>query len=234
MEALLDFARGPLFRLTFALMALGLARILILDIWGVLEAYRKAGDKTIPWRLVARRTFEWLVPVKRVFHHRPVYSTFSILFHIGLLAVPIFLFAHVELWKAVLGFGWVVLPRLAADVLTVVTVIAGLALFVGRVASRNARFISRKQDYFWPLVLLIPFVTGFICANMEISAATYQFFMLVHILSGELIFVLIPFTKIAHCVIMPLSQLIITLAWKFPARVDDDVCTTLGKKGAPV
>jgi hypothetical protein len=33
---------------------------------------------------------------------------------------------------------------------------------------------------------------------------------------------------------MPLSQFIINLAWRFPAQVDDDVCTTLGKKGAPV
>jgi nitrate reductase gamma subunit len=58
--------------------------------------------------------------------------------------------------------------------------------------------------------------------------------MLVHVLSGELIFVLLPFTKIAHCVLMPLSQLVSTLAWKFPARVDEDVAETLDKKGAPV
>ncbi|MEW5993551.1 MAG: hypothetical protein AB1744_04055 [Candidatus Zixiibacteriota bacterium] len=234
MEAFLDFARGPLFRLTFALMTLGLARILILDIWGAIEAYRKAGDKTMPWKLVAARTFEWLVPVKRVVHHRPLYSIFSIIFHIGLLLAPIFLFAHIELWRGVLGFGWPALPPLWADVLTVSTVVAALLLFLGRVASRNARFLSRRQDYFWPLLLIAPFVTGFVCANTSISPWSYQFFMLVHVLSAELIFLLIPFTKIAHCVIMPLSQLIITLAWKFPARVDDDVCTTLDKKGAPV
>jgi nitrate reductase gamma subunit len=69
---------------------------------------------------------------------------------------------------------------------------------------------------------------------MTVSPAAYQFFMLVHVLSSELIFVLIPFTKITHCIIMPFSQFVMTIAWKFPARVDDDVCTTLGKKGAPV
>ena len=58
--------------------------------------------------------------------------------------------------------------------------------------------------------------------------------LLVHVLSAELIFILIPFTKIAHCVLMPLSQFISNLAWKFPANTDEDVCTTLNKKGAPV
>jgi nitrate reductase gamma subunit len=234
LEAFLDFAKGPLFRLTFALMALGLARILILDIWGAVEAYRKAGDKVFPWRLAIARSFEWLVPIKRVWHHRPIYSLISILFHIGLLLVPIFLFAHVELWRDTLGFGWVTLPEFWADLLTLTTIAGGLALFIGRVFSRNASFLSRKQDYLWPLLLSIPFATGYLCANTTISPASYQFFMLLHVLSAELIFVLIPFTKIAHCVIMPLSQFIINLAWRFPAQVDDDVCTTLGKKGAPV
>jgi hypothetical protein len=58
--------------------------------------------------------------------------------------------------------------------------------------------------------------------------------MLLHVLSAELIFVLLPFTKIAHCVIMPLSQFVITLAWKFPANTDEDVVVTLNKKGEPV
>jgi len=58
--------------------------------------------------------------------------------------------------------------------------------------------------------------------------------MLVHILSANLIFLLIPFTKIAHCVLMPLSQVICTLAWKFPPDTDDDIATTLNKKGDPV
>ena len=80
----------------------------------------------------------------------------------------------------------------------------------------------------------MPFVTGYVCANLGVSAGVYRACMLVHILSGELIFVLLPFTKIAHCVLMPLSQMVGTLAWKFPAAVDEDVTTTLNKKGAPV
>jgi nitrate reductase gamma subunit len=234
LEGILDFARGPLFRLTFALMVLGLLRILILDISGLIEAYSKAGDKKVPWGSAFKKTINWLVPFNRAARNRPFYSLFSILFHVGLILVPLFLFAHVELWKGSLGFGWITLSKDLADILTVTTIVFGILLFIGRAASRESRFISRKQDYFWPLLLIIPFVTGFLCANMALSPQVYQVSMLIHVLSGELIFILLPFTKIAHCVIMPLSQFIITVAWRFPPETDEDIVITLNKKGEPI
>jgi nitrate reductase gamma subunit len=234
MDALLDFARGPLFRLSFAIMALGLLRILILDIWGIVEALHKTDDKKIPWKLVSMRTLEWFIPVRRVFTNRPIYSLLSILFHVGLLLAPIFLFAHIQLWRSVLGFGWPALPKMWADILTVLTIVTALSLFIGRVASRTSSHISRKQDYLWPLILMVPFLTGFLCANIGLVPGVYRLSLLIHILTGELIFVLIPFTKIAHCVIMPFSQLVATVAWKFPPNTDEAVSTTLNKKGVPV
>ena len=234
MESWLEFARGPLFRLSFAILILGLLRILFLDIWGAYKAYRKAGDKSMPWKLILNRSMEWLFPVKRVAHNRPVYSIFSILFHIGLILVPIFLFAHVKLWKRSVGISWMTLPYNLAYWLTVSTIVFAIALIIGRIFNKSSSFISRKQDYLWPVLLLIPFITGFVCANLNVDPKSYQFFMLMHVLSGDLIFVLIPFTKIAHCVLMPLSQVVCTLAWKFPPNTDEDICTTLNKKGAPV
>lgn len=234
MESWLDAAKGPLFRLCFAIMILGLIRIFLLDIWGAYKAYRKAGDKTMPWKLIFSRSMEWIFPVKRIGHNRPFYSVISILFHVGLLLVPLFLFAHVQLWKESLDVGWITLPYQWAFWLTLSTIFFALALFIGRLLNKSSSFISRKQDYFWPLILLIPFVTGFVCAHLSVHPQTYQTFMLIHVLSGDLIFVLIPFTKIAHCVLMPLSQVVCTIAWKFPPETDESVCATLNKKGAPV
>jgi nitrate reductase gamma subunit len=232
--ALIDFAGGPLFRFCFALMVLGLLRILILEVWGAVEAHRRAGDPKMPWGLAIRRTLQWLFPVKRGLNQRPIYSVISIIFHVGLILVPLFLYAHVQLWKGALGFGWFTLSEPLADVLTVTTIIGAVALLIGRIGSRTSRFLSRKQDYLWPLLLLVPFVTGYVCANLGVGAGAYQTFMLIHILAGNLILLLLPFTKIAHCVLMPFSQFVMTIAWRFPAETDDKVCTTLGKKGAPV
>lgn len=234
MESWLEFARGPLFRLCFAIMILGLVRIFFLDIWGIIKAYRKAGDKNMPWKLIISRGLEWFFPVNKVARNRPVYSIFSVLFHIGLLIVPIFLFAHVNLWQDSVGIYWPTIPYSWAFWLTLSTIVFAVALLIGRLFNKSSSFLSRKQDYLWPLLLLIPFVTGFVCAHLNVNPGTYQFFMLMHVLAGNLIFILIPFTKIAHCVLMPLSQVVCTIAWKFPPNTDEDVCTTLNKKGAKV
>ncbi len=234
MDSMLEFARGPLFRLSLAVMLFGLVRIIALDLIAAISAYRQAGDKTLPWGFIVRRTLQWFFPVNRVTTRRPVYSILSMLFHVGLLLVPILLFAHVELWRSVIGFGWLTLPKAWADWLTIATIVCAILLVALRIASRESRFLSRKQDYLWPLLLLIPFATGYICANLGVSPFVYRLSMLVHILAGELIFILLPFTKIAHCVLMPYSQLISNLAWKFPPDTDDALCTTLNKKGAPV
>jgi nitrate reductase gamma subunit len=234
LQDLLEFARGPLFRLTFLIMLLGLARILILDIWEAVQAHKRAGDKSLQWGAAIARTVQWLFPVKRGFTQRPIYSLISIIFHIGLILVPVFLFAHNQLWQASTGVSWWTMPDTWADILTITTIITGIALFIGRVGSSTARALSRRQDYIWPLLLITPFITGYVCANSGLGPATYQAMMLLHILSSEMILVLLPFTKVAHCVLMPLSQFIISLAWKFPARVDEDICETLHKKGAPV
>ncbi len=234
MDALLEFARGPLFRFSLAVMLLGLVRVVALDMVAAYLAWRKAGDKDIPWAFILKKTVQWIFPVNRVMVNRPFYSVFSILFHVGLLVVPLFLFAHVELWKGVLGFGWITLPKALADWLTISTIVFATALIIGRIFHKASRFISRKQDYLWPIVLLVPFVTGLICANMTVEPTTYKIAMLMHVLSADIIFILLPFTKIAHCVLFVFSQLISSLAWKFPPTVDDDVATTLHKKGAPV
>ena len=164
----------------------------------------------------------------------PMNQLISILFHIGLLIVPLFLFAHVQLWKESLGFGWITLPYQWAYWLTISTIVFAIALLIGRMFNKSSSFLSRKQDYLWPLILLVPFITGFVCAHLNVSPQSYQTFMLIHVLAGDIIFVLIPFTKIAHCVLMPLSQIVCTIAWKFPPETDAAVCITLNKKGAKV
>ena len=234
MQSVMDFVAGPLFRLTFAIMLLGLLRIFALTVWGVLQAYHEAGDKTLPIKLILGNTIGWLVPVFRLWKTRPIYSFISFVFHIGLILVPIFLLGHIQLWRDSIGFAWPALSNNLADILTIITMIAAVALFLGRITSRNARFISRPQDFIWPLLLAVPFVTGYVCNNAGISASLYQWLMLVHMLSAELIFVMIPFTKIAHCVLVPLSQLVSNLGWKFPARSGEALAETLGKKEMPI
>jgi nitrate reductase gamma subunit len=232
-EAWLEFGRGPLFRLCFALMVFGLLRILILTAISMWEAYDRSPDKILPWRELTAKTFGWLLPFRTLWRKRPVYSVISFLFHIGILLVPPFLAAHILLWNGALGLAWLALPQPAADWLTVLVIVTGTGLFAGRLFHGAARSLSRKQDYMWPLLIMVPFVTGYFCSNVELAPRMYQRMMLFHVWSGNLIMLLLPFTKIAHCVLLPLSQYVTGLAWKFPAGAGQRVVDTLGYGDRP-
>ncbi|MGA8186262.1 MAG: hypothetical protein WB819_21740 [Terriglobia bacterium] len=229
----IDFARGPLFRLSFALMVLGLLRIFLVTLLGVKEAYQRNPDKIVSWKEIRRQTVGWLFPVARLWKQRPVYSTLSFLFHIGMIATPLFLASHVLLWRNAVGFGWPALPQQVANWLALLVLVTGTGIFLGRALHRGARKLSKFQDYLWPLLIMAPFATGYIASNAAISPRTYQGMMLVHLYVGDLILLMIPFTRLAHCVLAPLSQLVTGIAWKFPAGAGDRVAETLGFADRP-
>lgn len=233
MEAWIDFGSGALFRLSFSLMLLGLLRVFLLTIIEIVAAYRRSPDRIVAWREIAGQTLAWLLPVGRLWRKRPIYSVTSFLFHVGLLLVPCFLAAHVLLWKRSVGIAWPAIPQDLADWLTLLTIVTGLGLFFGRLLHPAARALSRRQDYLWPLLLVVPFATGYICSNAPIRPSTYQPLMLVHVYSADLILLLMPFTKIAHCVLAPLSRLATAVAWKFVPGAGDRVAGTLGFEDRP-
>jgi nitrate reductase gamma subunit len=229
----IEFGRGPLFRLCFVLMVLGLLRILVMTSLGIIEAYGRNADKIVPWKEIRNKTLAWLFPIGRLWRQRPYYSVFSFAFHVAMIVTPLFLASHILLWRSSVGFGWPALPQELANWLTLLVIATGLGLFFGRALDSRARQVSRLQDYLWPLLIATPFVTGYIASNAVIGPRTYQQMMLVHVYAGDLIMLMIPFTKIAHCVLMPLSQLVTGIAWKFPAGAGDRVIETLGLADRP-
>lgn len=233
METWVEFGRGPLFRLAFSLMLLGLLRAVLLTLQNIAEAWSRLADRSLNTKAIFTETLAWLVPAGRLWHKRPVYSTISFLFHIGLLIVPLFLLAHIQLWRAAAGFAWPTIPAKAADLLTLLTIFTGLALLIARIAGSRMRAISRAQDYLWPFLLVLPFLSGYLLSHASLSAVSYQRLMFVHVYSAALVMLLIPFTKIAHCVLLPFSQLATALAWKFVPGAGDRVAATLGYAERP-
>jgi nitrate reductase gamma subunit len=234
MDHWLDFAQGPLLRFALWVMFLGLARHVFLAAWGLGEAVRKAGDQAIPYRAVLRRTVSWMFPVLHLHRNRALNSFTSFTFHVGLILAPVFLADHIDLWRQGVGIGWPALPRPVADVLTLLTLAAGIVLLLYRIYAREARFISGALDYFLLGLLLIPFATGYV-AWRSWNPFSYQAVMLIHVLSGVMIFLLIPFTKLAHCILFPLVRLCSEVAWHFPAGAGAKVVKTLsGTESRPV
>ncbi|MFH1759650.1 MAG: hypothetical protein ABIA63_00985 [bacterium] len=226
MEQMLEFARGTLFRLCFLLMILGLLRIMMLTLWGMCRSVRKAGDTSIPYFSLINETLKWMVPLRNIFNSRGVFSLISFFFHVGLVIVPIFLLDHILLWRRGLGVGWPSLARYIADILTVITVASGILLLLNRIFHRNTRFLSGFIDYLLLILILLIFITGYI-ASKPYNPVPYSNTMLVHVMCGNIIFVLIPFSKLAHCMLFPLLRFASGVAWYFPAYTGEAVNKTL-------
>ena len=231
MEQWLAFAKGPLFRLTITLMVLGLLRLVVLQLWGIYEARARAGNKNIPFGALITQTIEWSIPVKRLHKLRPAFSFASFIFHIGMLLVPLFYIEHIALLRSGTGLGWPGFGKSVADPLTLITMAALVFLFASRVVDRPQRYISEFFDYFVLGLILVPFLTGFLMSHPTLLPIPYNPMYLVHMLAAELIFVLMPFTKLAHAGLFSMLRISSDIAWRFVPDAGEKVEAALGREG---
>lgn len=188
-------ARGPLAWGAFIIFFCGIAYRLI---WAFRLARKK--DRMIFAYLspyYAIRSFaHWVIPFGSVsMRNRPVLTTVTFAFHICLIAVPVFLFAHVIYFKESFNISWWYLPPAAAEVMTIIVILCCAFFFIRRLVQPDVRFLSATTDYLLILLVAAPFVTGYWAAR---GWAGFEIATLLHMLSGELLLVLIPFTKLSH------------------------------------
>lgn len=233
MDAWIALARGPLFRVSLAVCLLGLALRVGLELYRVVWAWRQAGDKDLPTAMVLRTTVGWLLPV-RLLHARPLYSLLSLLFHVGIILVPLFFAGHVALWQESFPLAWPTLPHAAADVLTLATAVAIVGLLGARFAAASSRALTGIHDVGILGLLLAVAVSGWLAAHPRWAGVDARSLVLVHVLAGNAALLLAPFSKIVHCVLAPFSQLVFELGWHFPAATGRHVAVVLGKEGEGV
>ncbi len=233
MDLWLHWARGPLFWSALAFMLLGLARQVGLVGWEAVRTWRRAGDRRIPGRQVVASTLKWLVPTDRLRNRWP-YSVTTFVLHVAVIVVPVFLAGHIALWKKGIGLSWPALPNAVSTTLTLVAIAAAAAVVVQRATSRATRALSRFQDYALPVLLALGFASGFFVMHPAWSPFPADPTLLVHVLVGDVLLFLVPLTKLSHMILLPFTQLVSELAWRFPPDAGSRVGLTLGKENEPV
>ena len=233
MEAWLAWAKGPAFVFALSFMVLGLIRHVVITVLETRRIMRRAGDKSLPSAQIWRATVRWLVPVGKI-RDQFVFSATSMIFHVAILIVPLFLAGHIALWRGYLGFGLPAISNDVADILTIVAVVTAVALVIQRLAARDTRAISRVQDYVLPLLVALPFATGFLVMHPGLNPFAFEPTLFVHVMSANLVFVLMPLTKLSHAVLLPSVQLVSEAGWHWPADSGTRVGIALGKEGEPI
>ena len=225
MEELLEFAKGPLFGVSILIMVLGLARHVLIQVHGLLS-FRSDRMRHVRWKKIIRDTLSWVLPARHMVQGTILMSIASFVFHIGVILVPLFLADHIVLWERFLG---VSLPRLQpfwADVLTLLTISAGIGLFGYRLLTQRTRAMSRFSDYLILGMVMLPFVTGYLASHPLINPFSWQSMMLTHILSAEALFIIVPFSKLAHMVLFPFNRLS-EVHWQLRPGAGDKVAEAL-------
>lgn len=231
MESWLEFAKGPLFSLGFLTMMVGLGRHVLLQTHALATKRRRLW--LVPWRRVAAETLSWAVPVRHLIRGTIVISVTSFLFHVGAVVVPIFLVDHVRMWELFFGADLPSIGKNVADVLTLLTLGCVIVLLSYRVVIKRSRELSRPSDYVLLVLILLPFLSGYLAAHPNVNPLPWQTMMLIHVLSADLLMLVVPFTKLAHIVLFPFDRLS-AVHWQLRPGAGDRVAEALYGKEARV
>ena len=200
-----QFITGPLLWLSFGIFFIGLTMRVVNYIRGLdWQADRVAYGTHLSMGLkgALQSIVHWLVPFGSVgWRAKPLYTIIFFVFHIGLVVTPLFLQGHAVLLKERWGLNWPTIPMPVADLLTIGVMVATVCLAIRRLALPEVRIVTTAYDYFLLLLTVTPFATGFLSVYQAPNPGDIaNFWIYAHILSGELLLVAIPFTKLFHIV----------------------------------
>ena len=204
---MLHLLSGPLFIISLCVFFVGLIIRAVLYVRGLdsrLErvAYSYHKERSIPGALLS--IVKWLIPGGTYgWRTQPVATFLFFLLHFGAVLIPLFLVSHTVLLEQYTGISLPALPTELADLLTVVSISALALIAVRRFMSPVLRQLNTMQDWLILLLTFLPFFTGFVA---RLDAGAYDFWLTLHILTGDLFLILAPFTKLSHIVLFFMSR----------------------------
>jgi len=203
MHSLYNFVSGPMVWLAFFLF-IGGSLYRFIRLMALVHKTEKFVYSYMSWKYSLRSIAHWIVPfATENWRRHPVLTLVTFAFHICLILTPIFLLAHVVLIEEAWNVSWWTLPDGAADLMTLIVIAGGLFFLVRRLVTPEVQYVTSASDYVILAIVAAPFITGLLASYQWFG---YQFFVISHILSGEVMLVAIPFTRLSHMFYAPLTR----------------------------
>jgi nitrate reductase gamma subunit len=136
----------------------------------------------------------------------PVTVVVSTIFHILLLFVPLFLLGHNELIELALGARLPSISEHASDLLTFIFLLCCAFFLYRRIFLARVRALTSFYDYLVLALATVPFLSGFLAYHQIYD---YRTMMIIHMLSGELMIMAVPFTKLTHMIFFFLNRFLV-------------------------
>ena len=191
----LTWVRGPGLDIAVSIFLLGVVLRLI-EIYSLGRKKDLAAPRHVPgasgWHTLFRRSVPPVGMVKR----SPVSYIGGYVFHIGLAIVVFFFAPHIKLIESLTGLSWPGLPSQFVDFVAVVTMAAMVVVLADRINKPVKRYLSTFQDWFTWTVTFLPVLTGWMAVQHLLLP--YTTMLALHILSVEVLLIVLPFTKLFH------------------------------------
>ena len=202
------FVEGPL--LWIALLTFIIGSLLRVALFFSVSIKR---DKIIyqhfSWKYSLATLGRWLLPLHKDVAKNPIFTVLGYIFHICLIVVPIWFSGHISLWEeSRFGWYWTSIPDSWANWMTLILLAIAIFFLLRRIISPQIRLISTFSDYLLLVVIALPFMTGYFLTHGTVDNITFfaDNIQLVHMLSAELMLILIPFTKLSHFILFFFSR----------------------------
>jgi len=202
------FVEGPLLWIAFLAFFIGS----ILKAALFLSVSRKR-DKIVyqyfSWKYVLATLGRWLLPLNKDVTKNPIFTILGYMFHICLIVIPVWFSGHISLWEeSRFEWSWTPIPDGLADWMTLIFLAIALFFLLRRIISADIRLLSTFSDYLLIVVVALPFITGYFLTHGTVDNIGFlgENIQLIHMLSGELMLILIPFTKLSHFVLFFFSR----------------------------
>jgi len=203
MNSLYNFVSGPLAWVAFIIF-IGGSIYRLVSLLVLVHKKEKFIYTYMSWKYSLRSILHWITPFGTTnWRRHPALTVATFAFHVCLILTPIFLLAHVVLWDDAFGVSWWTLPDGLAIVMTLI-VIGGCVFFlVRRLVSPEVQYVTSASDYVILAIAAAPFITGFLTYYQWFA---YPFFTILHVVSGEVMLIAIPFTRLSHMLFAPLTR----------------------------
>jgi len=193
--SLYNLVRGPLVWIAF-LVFIGGSTYRIYSLINLAKK-EKVILPFISLKATLRSLLHWVIPfASRNWRRRPIFTIMTFLFHISLVAIPIFLLSHNTLWYESWGISWWTLSEGLADFMTIIVILSCVFFLLRRIVAPEVKFVTFTSDYLLLTITALPFITGFLAYHELLLP--YKIMLIIHMLAGETMLIAIPFTRLGH------------------------------------
>ena len=198
-----DFIRGPLVWIAFIVFFGGtlfqIFRLLALTKEQTISKLTPGPGRFIPKRADGEDKKNWFMWLKlSIAGVNPFMTIVSTIFHALLIGMPIFVLGHNILLDNAFGVSIISLSESVSDFLTIVVIVCAGIFLYRRLFLDRVKAITTWADYLFLFLAAAPFITGFFAYHQVFE--NYKLIISLHIISGELMLMAVPFTKFVHMI----------------------------------